>query len=106
MMKGLNMGMAKRAMMEHEENLQQAAAYLAEKGVLEQCPYHEEIYGGDMDLDDTFWRFAMADRNRGVNGPVPWASGMKAREYTDILKSVYDDHLGDECGYCARNRDE
>jgi len=99
------MGSVKNAMMEHEANLHFAAAYLVKKGALEQCPVHEEIYGGGMDLEDDFWRNAMADRNRGENGPVPWAADLPAREYTDTLKSAYEDHLGDECGFCAKNRD-
>lgn len=99
------MGRAKQAMIEHQENLQRAAAYLVRKGALEQCAYHEEIYGGGMDLEEDFWRNAMADRNRGENGPVPWAADLEAREYTDLLKAAYEDHFGDECGYCAKNRD-
>lgn len=97
------MGRAKNAMMEHEANLHYAAQYLVTQNALEKCPYHEEIYGGGMDLEKDFWRNAMADRNRGDNGPVPWAAGLQAREYTDLLKSAYEDHFGDECGYCAKN---
>ena len=100
------MGIVKQHMMEREDNLHRAAAYLVSKGVLSQCPYHEEIYdGAGVGLEGDFWRFAMADRNRGVTGPVPWAAGMEAREYTDLLQAAYDDHLGDECGYCAKHRD-
>lgn len=45
----------------------------------------------------------MADRNRGANGPVPWASDMEARKFTDLLKEAYEGHTGDGCGYCAKN---
>lgn len=99
------MGSVKNAMMEHETNLHFAAAYLVKKGALEQCSFHEEIYGGDMDLDRDFWRYATADWKRGEHGLVPWASGMEQREFTDLLKAAYEDHLGDECGFCAKHRD-
>ena len=97
------MGRAKAAMMEHEDNLALAAGYLVQKGVLEQCDFHGEIYGGGWDLEQDFWRNAMADRNRGDNGPIPWAADMEAREFTDLLKEAYENHSGDECGYCAKN---
>ncbi len=99
------MGRAKQAMLEHEENRAAAAAYLVRKGVLEQCEIHREIHsGGSFDLEPDFWRNAMADRNRGDHGPVPWASAMEAREYTDLLKQAYENHSGDVCGYCEKNR--
>lgn len=100
------MGRAKAAMMEHEENLARATGYLVRKGTLEECEAHGEIYGGGYwDLED-FWRNAMADRNRGGNGPIPWAADMKAREFTDLLKEAYESHTGSECGYCAKNRED
>lgn len=98
------MGRAKHAMMEHDENLGQAAVYLVRQGKLEQCDNHGEIYdGGFFELESDFWRFAMADRNRGDSGPIPWAAGMEAREFTDLLKEAYEAHAGDCCGYCAKN---
>lgn len=96
------MGRAKEGMIRDQEHQHLAAAYLVSQGVLKQCPVHHEIYGGFMDLEDDFWRNAMADRNRGKNGPVPWAAELEAREYTDYLKSAYEDHFGDECGFCAK----
>jgi hypothetical protein len=100
------MGRAKAAMMEHEENLARAAGYLVQKGALEQCPFHEEIYGGGWKLEPDFWRIAMADRNRGDNGPIPWAAEFGAREFTDLLTEAYDQHSGDGCGYCAKNMED
>lgn len=97
------MGHAKAAMMEHEENLAVAAEYLARKGVLKKCERHGEIYGGGFwNLEQEFWQNSMADRNRGDNGPVPWAANMEAREFTDLLKQTYENHYGDGCGYCAK----
>lgn len=97
------MGRAKEAMMEHEENLSAAAVYLVQKGVLERCDMHGEIFGGGYwDLEQEFWRNSMADRNRGYNGPIPWAEDMPAREFTDLLKEAYETYCGDECSYCAK----
>lgn len=101
------MGRAKEAMLEHEGGLAAAAAYLVLKGVLEECEAHGEIYGGSFsELEPDFWRNAMADRNRGDNGPIPWAAEMAAREFTDLLKEAYENHCGDGCGYCAKIMDE
>ncbi|MFC2969473.1 hypothetical protein [Acidimangrovimonas pyrenivorans] len=98
------MGGAKRAMMEHEDNLAAATGYLVDKGALEFCEFHGLAYGGGYsDLDSDFYRFAMADRNRGENGPVPWAAELEAREYTDVLKEAYEEHAADECYACAKN---
>ncbi len=96
------MGRVKAAMMEREENLALAASYLVQKDMLEQCEFHGGIFGGGWTLEPEFWRNAMADRNRGDNGPVPWAAEMEAREYTDLLKQAYEDHCGDSCGYCDK----
>ena len=96
-------GRAKAAMMEHEENLARAAAYLVQKDLLEECEPHGEIFGGGYwEIEQDFWRNAMADRNRGDNGPIPWAAEMGAREFTDLLKEAYEAHCGDGCGYCAK----
>lgn len=98
------MGRVKEAMLEHESNLALAADYLARKDILEHCEYHGEIYGGGFwKLEQDFWRNAMADRNRGDNGSIPWAAEMEAREFTDLLKEAYENHCGDGCGYCAKN---
>ncbi|WP_152968367.1 hypothetical protein [Gemmobacter sp. LW-1] len=97
------MGRAKAAMMEHEENLTLAARYLVQKGVLEECEIHGEIYGDGWDLENDFWKFAMADRNRGDNGPIPWAAALPARTFTDLLKEANETYIGDGCGYCAKN---
>jgi len=56
------MGRAKDGMIRDQEHQYLAATYLVSQGVLQQCPAHHEIYGGGMDLEDDFWRNAMADR--------------------------------------------
>ncbi|MBX3577655.1 MAG: hypothetical protein KF723_10605 [Rhizobiaceae bacterium] len=101
------MGAAKAAMIEKQENLAMAASYLARIGTLEHCEAHGEIFGGGYwELEDDFWKRVMADRNRGDDGPIPWAAEMKAREFTDLLKEAYEERSGDECGYCAKNMAE
>ena len=97
------MGRMKDAAIQREENLAIAASYLVKKGVLQHCEYHSETYGGGFfELDSEFYKNAMADRNRGVNGPAPWAADMDAREYTDVLKEAYETYAGDGCGRCAK----
>ena len=97
------MGGAKNAMLEHEGNVALATAYLVQRGNLERCEAHDEVFGGGYwDLESDFWKFSMADRNRGENGPVPWAAEMEAKEFTDLLKEAYDTHSGDGCGRCAK----
>jgi hypothetical protein len=44
----------------------------------------------------------MADRNRGGNGPIPWAQELEAREFTDLVKQAYENNCGDGCGYCDK----
>lgn len=99
------MGRAKAAMMEHEENLAAAGGYLVSAGILEHCEYHGLTYGGGFgDLDSDFYRFAMADRNRGDNGPIPWAAELEALEFTDLLRQAYEEEfIADECYICAKN---
>lgn len=100
------MGRAKAAMMEREDNLNAAASYLVQKDQLVECEIHGEIYSDNFEIDPDFWAIAMADRKRGENGPIPWAQDMPAREFTDLLKSAWEDHCGDNCGYCAKNAAE
>ncbi len=96
------MGQAKNQMMEHDDNLAAATSYLVEIGTLHECEAHGVVFGGGfLDLEDDFYRQVMGDRKRGDSGPIPWASGMEAREFTDLLKEAYDDHPGDRCEHCA-----
>ena len=91
-------------MLLQENNLQMAAEYLADLGRLERCEAHGTIFGGAAwDLEAEFYKQVMYDRNRGFNGPVPWAADMKAREYTDLLKEAYESHPGEACFACEKN---
>lgn len=92
-------------MMDHDDELSQAVSYLIRKGLLTRCEYHGEVHdAGKLYLDKEFWPIAMADRNRGANGPVPWAAEFASKEYTDLLTRAYQEHCGDECGFCADHR--
>lgn len=91
-------------MLRHDENIQMAAEYLAHIGRLERCDAHGTIFGGAVwELEDDFYKRVMYDRNRGANGPVPWAAAMGAREYTDLLKEAYERYPGEACFSCEKN---
>lgn len=95
------MGMAKNAMMEHQDNLASATEFLVSVGTLQKCTYHELVYDGDGDLG-RLWPIAMGERNKGSNGRAPWASDMKARAFTDLLKEAYELNSPDSCGLCDK----
>ncbi|WP_024311123.1 hypothetical protein [Sinorhizobium medicae] len=98
------MGHHKEEELRRDENRQMAAEYLADIGRLERCGAHGTIFGGAAwDLEDDFYKKVMYDRNRGADGPVPWAADMKAREYTDLLKEAYENHPGEICFSCGKN---
>ena len=96
------MGRAKEAMLLQQEQLDLALDYHVRVGTLERCEPHAVTYGGGWDLEPDFWRNAMADRNRGENGSIPWAAEMEARAFTDLLKSAYEGVWGDRCEHCAK----
>ena len=98
------MGRTKEAMMEREDNLNAAKAFLVEIGTLKECEEHGYIVGGDDDLQ-RLWPIAMGERKRGANGRVPWAAAMKAKDFTDLLKEAYDDSCGDCIGCDQRERE-
>lgn len=95
------MGRAKEAMMEREDSLNTAKAFLADVGTLRACGRHGYIVGGDEDLD-RLWPIAMSERKKGPNGRAPWAASVKPREFTDLLKEAFDDSSG-ECIGCYQN---
>lgn len=97
---------AKTAWMDHQDDLAAATAFLVSEGRLECCEIHGEVSGGGSDDLSDFWPIAMTERRKGDHGKVPWAAGLKAREFTNLLKEAYEDHAGDECGYCAKVREE
>jgi len=99
------MGRAKEEMMQREDDLAAATGFLVQIGTLQECDGHGTIYEGDGDLD-RLWPIAMAERKKGDGGRVPWAADMKARDFTDLLKSAFEENNGDECYACAKIRDE
>lgn len=98
------MGGYKEEMLRREEDLSMAADYLVSIGRLEHCDAHGTIYGGGVwDLEQDFYREVMNDRNKGVNGPVPWAAEMESKQYTDLLLAAYKGNVGDSCHACDKN---
>ena len=95
------MSVAKNAMMEHQDSLVVATDFLLSVGTLQSCEYHELIFEGDGDLN-RLWPIAMAERNKGSNGRIPWAADMKAREFTDLLKEAYEHNAAMSCGLCDK----
>lgn len=101
------MGGMKDMMLEREGDLAAAADYLVERGNLEKCEYHDEIFGGaSWDLESDFWRDVTIDKNMGINGPVPWAADMEHKDFRRLLEDAYNNHCGDECSYCAKHANE
>jgi len=96
------MGGAKK-MMEHEDNKRGVAAQIAiDSGVLERCPIHEEILlitGNDI-----------TDAYKLGNAKISAGDFVglfdDRRDMTDKIKEVVEDDGSDECGICARHRDE
>ena len=94
------MGRAKHAMMAHQDDLEDATAFLISVGRLQPCEYHEHILLCEGDLNG-LWPVAMAERNKGRNGRVPWAEKLKAREFTDLLQEAYG-QAAMSCGLCDK----
>lgn len=90
--------------MGRDDSYDSALAFLLELGALSECEIHGYTEGGDVTLDD-IWPRAMAERNKGSAGFVPWAAKMDARDFTDLLKSTYDDNSGDCIGRSQADRD-
>ncbi len=92
--------MAKRQMEEIEKNNRIALEVLVEHGFAGQCEAHEEYFdlgAGDPAADSgQSVNMIAALRNEGFSGTDEEASAVLA----DALRG-----LGDECGYCAKNRD-
>ena len=95
------MGGAKRAMMEHEDNLAAATEFLVSVGTLQRCDFHDLVYDGDGDLH-RLWPIAMGERNKGSDGRLEWAGGMEARELTDLLKQAHEHHSAMSCSLCDK----
>ena len=69
--KEIILGRAKETMIEREDSLNTAKAFLVEVGTLEECERHGYIVKSDEDLE-RLWPIAMAERKKGGRGRVPW----------------------------------
>lgn len=90
--------------MNQDDSYQAALAYLLELGAISECSVHGYTEGGNQDLN-AYWPRAMADRNKGEVGPIPWAAKMSAQKFTDLLQSTYFDNSGDCIGCQQADRD-
>ncbi len=96
------MGGAKQMMEEHEGKLGVAMELALEANVLEKCEYHDDcIYAGSEDIESAY----KLGNYKLSNGELE-AVFKDRREMTDLVKEVVEDHQGDECFACAKNRDE
>jgi hypothetical protein len=96
------MGGVKR-MMEEEEGKHGVAMHIAlEANVLEQCEFHDDcIYAGSEEIESAYKLGNYKLSHGEFDGVFE-----DRREMTDIIKEVVEDHQGDECFACAKNRDE
>ena len=96
------MGGAKRAMEEQEDKRNVAMHIALEANVLDQCEYHDDcVYAGNEEIENAY-KLGNSKLSRGELEGV----FKDRREMTDIIKDVVEDHQGDECFACAKNRDE
>ena len=97
------MGSAKRLMEQDDADLSVALEILKRVGIVALCELHEEPYdnhGGD--VEDAY-RLANALITKG--DPLVSGFGGERRRATDAIRQAYAD-LPDECGLCAKNRDD
>ena len=94
------MGMAKRLLEEQEDQEAWAVRFLCEAGVLKECENHDGTYfDGGADLEDAYRLFY----SRVTSGQIVLEKGETRREYTDALKSAYDDNsYADGCPTCEK----
>ncbi|MEJ5117131.1 hypothetical protein WH158_06835 [Gluconobacter cerinus] len=93
------MSIAKRMMEEREALEGQATHILLEVGCLTRCPNHDDVLlENDNDLEPAY-RLANTLISKGE---IELPHGEGRRWFTDLIKSVFDDHLSDECYSCAK----
>ena len=96
------MGSAKRMMEEHEGKCSTAIQIALDANVLDQCEYHDDcIYAGNEEIESAYKLGNYKLSNGELEGIFE-----DRREMTDIIKEVVEDHQGDECYACAKNRDD
>ena len=96
-----DMGGAKDLMMETEDLRRQARSFLVGIGTLDACEFHDFVYEGDRDLERAY-RVANALITKGELD----IGRHTRREFTDAIKYEVEQHIAEECGWCAKHRDE
>lgn len=98
------MGQAKNAMMEQQDAIECAKAYLCTIGVLSECSVHGYIIEGNRSLEES-WGIAVNDWKRGQAGKASWSAGMALATFKEALASAYADNCGD-CIGCVQSERE
>jgi len=95
------MGMAKRIMMEEEQQRGVAIEIAVEANVLEQCEFHDDtFFEGSEDITEAY-KLGNAKISRGE-----LEGGFDDRtQMTDLIKEVVEENCADECPSCTHYRD-
>lgn len=94
------MGRAKNEQMEHEERVQYAIRLCVEFGALGECDIHEGVYTDSMEyLDYDELTTKILEEN-----PDALESFNSRNEMVECIDEAMSS-AGEECGYCANNRD-
>jgi len=94
------MGRAKNEQIEHDEKVQYAVVLCVEIGALEECEVHEGEYSDSMEYHnhDELTAAILEDN------PNALMSFESRDEMTECVSEAMNS-AGEECGYCAKNRD-
>lgn len=94
------MGRAKNEQIEHEGKVQYATRLCLDFGALEECDVHEGEYSDSMEyLDHDELTAKILEENPDV------LKNFESREEMTECISEAMNSAGEECGYCANNRD-
>lgn len=95
------MGQMKREMEEQDDLRELALRLLLEVGALQECENHDGVYyDGGADVQDAY----KAANSQITSGTIELPSRCSRRDFTDLVKSVYDDNAGNSsCYVCDKN---
>lgn len=95
------MGQMQNLQAEQDGLRQLASDLLLQTDHLEECPHGERLAEGDDDLTDTY----QAANAQITSGQIKLPRGVSRRNFTDLIKDVYED-TGVECPSCAKMRND
>lgn len=84
---------------DYEDKRDTAVSLLLQVGALTTCAIHDEIIDGGKDVEGAY-KLAMSKWGRGEHREFE-----SAREFTDYIKTIYEEYADTECGACANVRD-